>query len=475
MKSKNLDRTLISIAVIGILLIFAGLFFSDGLNITAQEFDDCRIIKPGNVCDDYFDCYYSSNEDASCINGYEDKTIDYDNVEILFSSPDEKKQSTCYESGYDWCYKSDVDSVFIAGDNIPYFVDSVTSRKYLYNSFFDVKAGLSSAGYVYDLNENQISCNNNGCFNVVHSFDFMTTLDLRKYANENTYKIKPSIVAFEGDPDDSDYYYAYASWSENFYIPSQKCFSDADCMNDDYCNKNYPFETYCSKVSCTYEVINHVCTSYRFPNLCTSAGITEYPPCVTYLKDYADDLSAQLPDLIEQIDQLELDIADKQDIINTLTSDFNDLKEEFSSLQLTTQQQAGIIFWLRVTQNQQAQLIDSLNITIQEKAEIIYLLEATSQEKQDIIDALNLEIADLRALLDSLQDLNDTLGEQEVENANLIGALKDKIYELENSEYVFNYNELLKVIKENYILVSGVLLILLLSVWAIVKTKRLKK
>ena len=62
---------------IAVLLIALAVYFSSSLLSVIGEptysdtFDECRFVKPGNVCTEYTGCVYSTSLQASCIKGYE--------------------------------------------------------------------------------------------------------------------------------------------------------------------------------------------------------------------------------------------------------------------------------------------------------------------------------------------------------------------------------------------------------------------
>ncbi len=435
--------------VAGILIVIAVLF-ATGIFSVLDTFDNCRIVKEGDVCSDYTECLYDLERDISCIKGYEDKTPIYNTSIDLFEDEvvDGEKESCVPDYGYDNCFKtygSDVwaelhytnfpatyyeeDDVYYANPD-GYFSFKLKTNNddvhlYYLDGFngFTFGNGLLLGEYIFVINQNEYSQN----------------FDINTYIPD--YGMYPArfISSHDGG------FYSMGYYAGGLLLKSDvQCVSDIDCGTYEYCDNDNPYETQCSELFCEYDeqVRDHKCIKLSIPSLCQNADIFDLYDCANYLNDYIDILEGEIDDLIIQINQLEITIEEKIELINQLNLQIDDVTIAINTLNLTIQENILLIESLELTVSEQAELINNLELTVEEQAQIILGLQDTIEGQALLISQLELTYEE-NALLIAEMELTIE------ENAQLISELE---YAIENAVELISQLEL--TVEEQALLIS---------------------
>lgn len=138
--------------------------------------------------------------------------------------------------------------------------------------------------------------------------------------------------------------------------------------------------------------------------------------------------------LMNIINQLELTIEQKAQIIADLTSTLEGQLVMIEQLELLTEEKAQIIAQLKLNIEEQATLITEMQLTVAEQVVIIEALDLTIQQQADLINQMKVNLAAKAALIQLLQIENENqaalIAEMELsfaEQVAIINALENLI------------------------------------------------
>lgn len=115
-------------------------------------------------------------------------------------------------------------------------------------------------------------------------------------------------------------------------------------------------------------------------------------------QEYAD-LQAQLKAKLDQINNLNTDIATKAALIDSLQLDANRKAQVISNLNLTIQQNAQLISKLQITAQEQANVIAQLQATAAQRAQIIITLQSNLADQANTIASMRLSVEEQAKLI----------------------------------------------------------------------------
>ena len=118
-------------------------------------------------------------------------------------------------------------------------------------------------------------------------------------------------------------------------------------------------------------------------------------------------LTTQLSEKARIINNLNLDISQKAQLISSLTSQLGEQADLMNSLEMNVQQKALIIKELTDDKKQQQDMINSLTLTLQEKDTMIAFLSQSNEEMVVTINNLTLTLQEKNELIDYLQGRKD--------------------------------------------------------------------
>ncbi len=166
------------------------------------------------------------------------------------------------------------------------------------------------------------------------------------------------------------------------------------------------------------EGIYYICRDQRFIEIVNFVALS-------------DEEQARLMDIINQ---LELTIGQKAEIIKNLTTTLEGQLAMITQLELLTAEKAEIIKQLELNLEEQATLITEMQLTVAEQYIIIEQLDLTIQEQADLINQMKINLAAKAALIQLLQVENENqarlIAEMELsfaDQAEIIKALENLI------------------------------------------------
>ncbi len=422
--------------VAGILIVIAVLF-ATGIFSVVDTFDNCRIVKEGDVCSDYTECVYSSELDASCIKGYEDKTPIFDysfqGEEVLLGDKGGYKYCTP-DTGFTHCWiavdtRDGVEYDFIKMQyNVKCglyneIVYITSGDRYQVTKFNDEKIDTFVTGWEYW--DGVLGSEGIEDFTMHNWEGDQNLINIRLRPEE----IKPMIVFWSSIEYDEDFGgggmgvgAGLSNLNYNVKLSELECTLDSNCGENQFCNNTNPYLTHCQDIDCRNgEIINHICIPLNYPQHCmeNSANIS-WSVCSTYLKNYIVYLDGLKEDKLEEIALLQITLDEKLEIISQLELELSDLIEIQEQLELTIEEQALLISSLELTIEEQVQYINQLELTIEEQIELIDSLELTIEQNALLISNLEISIEEQAEII---LGLTNTIDEQEIYIAELYEIL----------------------------------------------------